>query len=170
MWHGAFKCDMTYSCVTWRIHTWHDSFIFGTSHWHSNILQRLSWCSRCYGVATISRLLKFIGLFCKISSLLKGSFAKETYNFKEPANRSHPIHTFIRDMTPSNVTGRVLPMHMCVYICIYTYMLYVCVYMYIYIYVHVYMYTHICKWAMNLTRLYVTRLIHTWHYSSWVVV
>jgi len=44
-----------------------------------------------YGVATISRLLKIIGLFCRISSLLQGSFAKETYNFKELTNRSHPI-------------------------------------------------------------------------------
>jgi len=44
-----------------------------------------------YGVATISRLLKIIGLFCRISSLLQGSFTKETYNFKEPTNRSHPI-------------------------------------------------------------------------------
>jgi len=32
----------------------------------------------------ISRLLTIIGLFCRISSLFKGSFAKETYNFKEP--------------------------------------------------------------------------------------
>jgi len=40
-------------------------------------------------VATISRLLKVIGLFCRISSLLYVSFAKETYNFKEPTNRSH---------------------------------------------------------------------------------
>jgi len=47
-------------------------------------------CSRDYGVATISRLLKIIGLFW-ISSLLKGSFAKETCNFKEPTHRSHPI-------------------------------------------------------------------------------
>jgi len=31
-----------------------------------------------YGVATISRLRKIIGLFCRISSLLQGSFAKET--------------------------------------------------------------------------------------------
>ena len=45
-----------------------------------------------YGVATISRLLKIVGLFCRISSLLEGSFAKETYNVKEPTNRSHPIH------------------------------------------------------------------------------
>ena len=46
-----------------------------------------------YGVATISRLLQIIGLFCRISSLLLGSFAKENYNFKEPTNRSHPIAT-----------------------------------------------------------------------------
>ena len=45
----------------------------------------------CYGVASISRLLKITGLFCRTSSLLQGSFAKETYNFKEPTNRSHPI-------------------------------------------------------------------------------
>jgi len=35
--------------------------------------------------------IKIMGLFCRISSLFKGSFAKETYNFKEPTNRSHPI-------------------------------------------------------------------------------
>ena len=32
-----------------------------------------------------------IGLFCRIQSLLQGSFAQETYHFKEPVNRSHPI-------------------------------------------------------------------------------
>jgi len=32
-----------------------------------------------YGMATISKLLKIIGLFCGIKSLLQGSFAKETY-------------------------------------------------------------------------------------------
>jgi len=41
----------------------------------------------------MSRLLKIIGLFRRISSLLKDSFAKETYNFKAPTNRSHPIVT-----------------------------------------------------------------------------
>jgi len=44
-----------------------------------------------YGVATIGRLLKMIGLFCRILSLLLVSFAKETYHLKEPTNRSHPI-------------------------------------------------------------------------------
>jgi len=35
--------------------------------------------------------MKITGLFCRISSLLYGSFAKETYNLNEPTNRSHPI-------------------------------------------------------------------------------
>ena len=35
-------------------------------------------CRYRYGVATISRLLKNIDLFWRISSLLQGSFAKET--------------------------------------------------------------------------------------------
>ena len=34
-----------------------------------------------YGVAAMSRLLKIIGLFCRISSLLWGSFAEEICNF-----------------------------------------------------------------------------------------
>ena len=32
-----------------------------------------------------------IGLFCRISSLLQASFAKETYTFIDPTNQSHPI-------------------------------------------------------------------------------
>jgi len=34
---------------------------------------------------------KIIGLFCKRALQKKQYFAKETYHFKEPANRSHPI-------------------------------------------------------------------------------
>jgi len=34
----------------------------------------------------ISKLLKITGFFCRISPLLQSSFAKETYNFKEPTN------------------------------------------------------------------------------------
>ena len=34
--------------------------------------------------------VKIIGLFCRISSLLQGSFAKETYNLKEPTNVAPP--------------------------------------------------------------------------------
>ena len=36
-------------------------------------------CRFKYGVATIGRLLEIMGLLCRISSLLQGSFAKETY-------------------------------------------------------------------------------------------
>jgi len=39
----------------------------------------------------ISRLLKIIGLFCKRSLYKKWYSAKETYNFEEPTNRSHPV-------------------------------------------------------------------------------
>jgi len=49
-----------------------------------------------YGVAAISRLLQIIDLFCRIQTLLYGSFAKESYNFKEPTNRSHPITRIVR--------------------------------------------------------------------------
>jgi len=54
------------------------------------------WCIhhiwiRRYGMAIISRLLQIMGLFCRILCLLKGSCAKETYDLKEPTNRSHPI-------------------------------------------------------------------------------
>jgi len=44
-------------------------------------------CIVLYGVATISRLLKITRLFYRISSLFKGSFAKETYHFKKPTTR-----------------------------------------------------------------------------------
>ena len=42
-------------------------------------------------MAMISRLLKIIDLFRRIASLLYGSFAKETYNFKESDNRGETI-------------------------------------------------------------------------------
>jgi len=47
-----------------------------------------------YGVATVSRINKMIGLFCRILSLLWGSFAKETCNFIDPTNLRHPINIY----------------------------------------------------------------------------
>jgi len=47
-----------------------------------------------YGVATISRLLQIIGLMCKRALLKRPYSAKETYDFKEPCDRSHPILLF----------------------------------------------------------------------------
>jgi len=42
-------------------------------------------------VATISRMLKNIGLFCKRALQKRPIFCKETYIFKHPTHRSHPI-------------------------------------------------------------------------------
>ena len=68
----------------------------------------------CYGVAAISRLLKIIGLFGRILSLL-GSFSKGTYNFKEPTSHSHPIFmiSFARD-THMNVMYIYIYVYVCV--------------------------------------------------------
>jgi len=70
-----------------------------------------------YGVATISRLLKIIGLFWRISSVLQGSFAKETCTFQEPTNRSHPLYILCH----SSIPPRRLPIRWPIYI--YTYAL-----------------------------------------------
>jgi len=45
----------------------------------------------CCGVATMSRRLRSKGLFCKRATCKRLYFAKETYNFQDPTNRSHPI-------------------------------------------------------------------------------
>jgi len=39
----------------------------------------------------ISRLLKIVGFFCKRALKKRLYSAKETYDLKEPTNRSHPI-------------------------------------------------------------------------------
>jgi len=49
----------------------------------------------CVWGGYVSRLLQIIGLFCRILSLLYGSFTKESYHFKEPTTRGHPI---VRDV------------------------------------------------------------------------
>ena len=71
--------------------------IYGASnidifYYASNILfisRMLIWNG--YGVATISRMLKNIGLFCKRDLQKRPIFCKETYIFKHPTHRSHPI-------------------------------------------------------------------------------
>ena len=53
-----------------------------------------------YWVATISRLLKIIGLFGRILSLLQVSLAKENYHFKEPTNQRTIILRSLLMCTP----------------------------------------------------------------------
>ena len=57
---------------------------------------RYSGLQLSIGVATVSKIDKIIGLFCRILSLLQGFFAKETYNFIDPTNQSHPISAHAR--------------------------------------------------------------------------
>jgi len=62
-----------------------------------------------YGMATISRLLKIIGLFCKRALQKRRYSAKETYHFKEPTHRSHRIvrtrtHNTLHHTAPNCVT------------------------------------------------------------------
>jgi len=63
-------------------------------------------------VATISRLLKIIGLFCKSALSKRRYSAKETYHFKEPTNRRHLIayHStncnLIKNPNPEPLRGR----------------------------------------------------------------
>ena len=108
-------CDMTRSYV-WRALL--DSvkwlIISVLSPWKNSLLSRVQYAraaSRAhicatwlvhvcdttrllsYEVATISRLLKIPGLFCKRALQKRLYSANETYNLKEPINRSHPIRT-----------------------------------------------------------------------------
>ena len=95
-------------------------------------LNRIDWFIS-YGAAMISRLL----FFCRIWSLWYGSFPKETYNFKEPTNRSHPMWY--------QCTGwGGMRIYTCVSVCIYIY-IYICIYIsYMYIYIHTYTYIYTC--------------------------
>ena len=60
-----------------------------------------------YGVASISRLLKITGLFCRIQSLSQGSFAKETYHFKEPT-----LHVYVYMYISISIFGALCALYM----------------------------------------------------------
>jgi len=52
-----------------------------------------------YGVASISRMLRNKGLFCKRALQKSPIFCKETYILKHPINGSHRIACFLMEMT-----------------------------------------------------------------------
>jgi len=66
--------------------SWHIWMSHGTYQW---VMAYVIY----YGVATISRMLKNIGLFCKRALQKRPVFCKETCIFKHPTHRSHPIAT-----------------------------------------------------------------------------
>ena len=68
-----------------------------------------------YGVASVSRIDKITGLFRKRGLWKRRCFAKETYNFKEPTNRSHsiPLNTSSINTTGATVgLGVIWLIHM----------------------------------------------------------
>jgi len=109
----------------WHTHT----------HTHTHVQKR--WHRTLYGVVTVSRLLKSIGLFCRISSLLQGSFAKETYNLKESTTCSHPVVWCV------TWNFCVCNIHICMYICCVC-SIHICMYIYVCMYVYIYI-THTNK-------------------------
>jgi len=88
---GSWLC-FTHACVPWLIHIWramthsqgmchicmcHDSFIWYDTHM---LLNR-----------ALNSSFKITGLFCKRALQKRLYSAKETCNFQEPTNHSHPI-------------------------------------------------------------------------------
>ena len=94
-------------CIAWEGHIYIHTYI-----------HICTYTSR-FRVATMSRLLKITGLFCKRALQKRLYSAKEAYNFKEPTNRSHPISGFYRAITrlASGACVRVR-VCMCVYVCL----------------------------------------------------
>ena len=102
--HTATHCNIL-------VKTRYNLFLFRLQHTatHCNTLQHTATLRVAtvpflsYGVATVSRIDRIIGLFCKILSLLQGSFAKETYNNIDPTSRSHFISAAKRSVQPNAV-------------------------------------------------------------------
>jgi len=136
--------------------------------------------------ATLSWLLNIIGLFCKRALQKRLYSAKETYNFEEPTNRSHP-HTsvfeggddgfMIRMILLVNACTRKYVHDVWIYICIYVHIyrkrekrregdLHIClciyVYMYIFICMCVYMYSSTCTRPKGFLFRPCTRLRAVW--------
>ena len=112
----------------------------GTYIQHIYICKFTYTCENIYGyaywVATVSRLLKIIGLFCKRALYKRRYSAKETYNFKESTNRSHPIALLA---LLEQLTFGYINIHEYIYIHVYVYIcIYLCIYMYIFIFMFMY--------------------------------
>jgi len=73
------------SCVDWSSAV-SDTLLFVRA-WYRECAGEGVW--DIHGVATISRLLEIIGLFCKRALYKRRYSAKETYIFQEPTTRSH---------------------------------------------------------------------------------
>ena len=105
--------------------------------WHSkcNVIIWVVDSYTLYGVATLTKIDKIIGLFCRMLSLLQGSFAKETYNWIERMWYAYTTRTHAH---PSNIWGGVS------FECIYTH---THTYITTYIHTHTHTQVRVCVWV-----------------------
>jgi len=97
-------------------------FVFVFAIWICMWLDSCVWqigalCYCGYWVATISRLLKIIGFFFKRALQKRRYSAKETYDFEEPTNRSHPILEIKKRRFVRLHVWHAALAGMCVYVC-----------------------------------------------------
>ena len=142
----ANKHIRLYICI--HIHKWHSrEWFVSVRHIHIGV-----WDTSTYGVATMSRLLKIIGLFCKRALWNRLYSAKETYIFKEPINRSHPIGVYVTHAKDPVIYAYI---YACICLCVYVYIyICTCVYMNIYIYVCIYTFIHTCIYVYIYTHIH----------------
>jgi len=85
-------CVYTYSsihmCVHTHVHTHYNSFVRVCIDGVRTGDRGRDW--KRYWVATISKLLQIIGLFCKRALQKRLHSAKRTYNFEKPTNQATP--------------------------------------------------------------------------------
>jgi len=101
-------------CINILLYTYTYTAVYSSS---SILLLNMYTCSPVYvyKVATISRLPKNIGLFCKRALHKRLYSAQGTYHFKEPTNRSHPILILLY------TTPLVSSSSICIHILLYVY-------------------------------------------------
>ena len=110
-----------------------------------------------YGVAMISRLLKIIGLFYKRALQKRPIFYIETYNSKEPTNRSHPIVRMFWIELQLWVDTDVESSSINEYVCIH-----------IHIYIHTY--TYVCEYKIDLTTVCVDAVLEICSIEMYVCI
>jgi len=92
--HNAIPLYTSFTYVTWLIYICNHLHMWCAHlHMHNAIplYTYVTQVSMHYGVALVSRIDKTIGLFCKRALQTRQYSAKETYNFINPTDCSHPI-------------------------------------------------------------------------------
>jgi len=93
----SFVSFFSYVCKSWTLRV--TNYIRDLQAEHSRTIYVSYFSYFSYGVATMSRMLKNIGLFYKRALQKRPVFCKETCIFKHPTNRSHPIYCVSRELS-----------------------------------------------------------------------